>query len=56
MDWLTNMQRCLREDQSLDPATKSHLNEIYRFLIEFCCPTLTAEARAVLSRSLETGA
>lgn len=53
MDWLTNMQRCLREDPALDSATRSHLNEIHRFLIEFCCPGLVAEAREALRRQLE---
>lgn len=52
MDWIQNMQFCLREDQSLSPNVKSHLNEIHRFLVEFCCPQMTARARSRLAAAL----
>lgn len=52
MAWITNMQACLDADEKLPAHIRGHLNEIHRFLIEYCCPNITTQARLRISAAL----
>lgn len=52
MEWIDGMRRCVKADTTLPANVASHLNEIHRFLIEFCCPQTVAGARVELNRAL----